>query len=147
VALSDLILIAAVGCGLGALLQASEQVRPGQMARCGLSALSGLGNLAHADAGVAICPVHSSGQWSQRIYASTSSGTGAANATPQPSPCFQLRTGTSAFAARQAESVACIDFRALMKVSHFEKECSASQNLRDLRSSLHMEEEMGTLLG
>lgn len=34
-----------------------------------------------------------------------------------------------------------------MKVSHFEKECSTSQNLPDLRSSLHMEEEMGTLLG
>jgi hypothetical protein len=33
-----------------------------------------------------------------------------------------------------------------MKVSHFEKECSASQNLHDLRPSLHMEEEVGTLL-
>lgn len=30
---------------------------------------------------------------------------------------------------------------------HSEKESAASQNLPDLRSSLHMEEEMGTLLG
>ena len=34
-----------------------------------------------------------------------------------------------------------------MKVSHFEKECSASQNLPDLRTSIHMKEDMGTLLG
>jgi len=34
-----------------------------------------------------------------------------------------------------------------MMVGHFEKESAPSQNVRDLRPSLHMEEEMGTLLG
>jgi hypothetical protein len=34
-----------------------------------------------------------------------------------------------------------------MVVGHFEKESASSQNVCDLRTSLYMEEEMGTLLG
>lgn len=34
-----------------------------------------------------------------------------------------------------------------MMVNLFEKESAPSQNLHDLRPSLHMEEEVGTLLG
>jgi hypothetical protein len=34
-----------------------------------------------------------------------------------------------------------------MMVIHFEKESAPSQNLHDLRPYLHMEKEVGTLLG